>query len=315
MNELTTANFAEVEKKITAENIEGLMQKFIDALDVDSDNSRNTYKRQIKQFFQYLSETGLINSMNKLTVDDIVKYKHFLSERVSTTTANGYLTAVRKFYAWLEAKRIFPNIAKTVKNFKKDKGHKRDDLSILQVKKILAEVRREKEKGLRDYAIINLMARTGLRDIEVSRAQIKDIRQKGGETVLYIQGKGRSSKSEFVVLTEGSLKPIQEYLQERPSCNSEEPLFTSIANRNKGQAMTTRSISRLVKEVMRKAGITSSKISAHSLRHTAITLAIDNGASLVEAQAMARHSDPKTTMQYFHNKKRIENAAEKRIDF
>lgn len=62
-------------------------------------------------------------------------------------------------------------------------------------------------------------------------------------------------------------------------------------------------------------GLDSDKMTAHSLRHTAITLAIQGGASLEQAQAMARHSDPKTTMIYYHNLQRIQAGAEKCISF
>lgn len=58
-----------------------------------------------------------------------------------------------------------------------------------------------------------------------------------------------------------------------------------------------------------------SRITAHSLRHTAITLSIKGGASLQQAQAMARHTDPKTTLVYFHNLARVEAGAEKHIKF
>ncbi len=62
-------------------------------------------------------------------------------------------------------------------------------------------------------------------------------------------------------------------------------------------------------------GLDSKRLTAHSLRHTAITLSIKGGASLQQAQAMARHSDPKTTMIYFHNLNRLQAGAERFINF
>jgi len=59
----------------------------------------------------------------------------------------------------------------------------------------------------------------------------------------------------------------------------------------------------------------SSRLTAHRLRHTAITLALRGAASLQQAQAMARHTDPKTTMVYVHNMERVQDGAEKYIDF
>jgi len=66
---------------------------------------------------------------------------------------------------------------------------------------------------------------------------------------------------------------------------------------------------------MRRVGINSERLTPHNLRHTAISLAIAGGATLVQAQAMARHSSPNTTMIYFHNVNRIRDAAEKCVNF
>lgn len=65
---------------------------------------------------------------------------------------------------------------------------------------------------------------------------------------------------------------------------------------------------------MKEAGIESERITAHSLRHTAVTLALLAGATVQEAQAMARHSSINTTMIYAHNIDRLETPAEGRIE-
>jgi integrase/recombinase XerD len=86
-----------------------------------------------------------------------------------------------------------------------------------------------------------------------------------------------------------------------------------VSCRNKGKGLSTRTISSIIKNALRDIGLDDKKLSAHSLRHTAINLAIKGGASLHQAQAMAGHKDPRTTMTYFHNQQRIEEAAEKSI--
>jgi integrase/recombinase XerC/integrase/recombinase XerD len=94
-----------------------------------------------------------------------------------------------------------------------------------------------------------------------------------------------------------------------------DPLFTSISDRNNGQGLTTKSIRRVIKSILRRVNLNDKRLSAHSLRHTAISLSIKGGASLEQAQAMARHTDLKTTMIYFHNAARVENGAERFIQF
>jgi integrase/recombinase XerC/integrase/recombinase XerD len=159
-----------------------------------------------------------------------------------------------------------------------------------------------------------LLVRTGLRTIEAERANIEDVRQEGGEALLYIQGKGRDSKDAFVLLTEATLKPIREYVRARGKTAPTDPLFTSHSDRNNGERLTTRSISRIAKGALREAGIDSDRLTAHSLRHTAVTLSLLGGASIQEAQSMARHKNINTTLIYAHNIDRISKAPERKID-
>ena len=143
----------------------------------------------------------------------------------------------------------------------------------------------ETEAGMRDFALLNLMLRTGLRDIEVVRADCGDIQTVSGVDVLYIQGKGRPGKDNYVVLTESALAPIRDYLGMRDDSRGSSPLFTSVARRNSGERLTTRSVSRIVKEAMRKIGIDDPRYTAHSLRHTAITFSLLGGASRARGPA------------------------------
>ena len=145
------------------------------------------------------------------------------------------------------------------------------------------------------------------------RANVEDIRQSGGEALLYIQGKGRSEKDAFVLLTPESLDPIMDYLRARGPVGDIDPLFEATGNKAGGERLTTRSISRIVKERMGSADIVSNRLTAHSLRHTAITLSLLGGATIQETQNFARHSNINTTMIYAHNIDRIGNAPERKI--
>ena len=78
--------------------------------------------------------------------------------------------------------------------------------------------------------------------------------------------------------------------------------------------MTTQAISAIVRYRLSQVGLHSNRVTAHSLRHTAITLALMGGATIQEAQMLARHSDINTTLIYAHNIDRIESAPERKID-
>jgi len=296
---------------VSQKPLERLIEDFLADQDI-SDSSRSTYTRSLKQFILWIHETG--RDRLDLQREDILDYKAYLASK-SSYTQTLYLTSIRKLYQWLESKRIYPDITRGIKGAKKPKGFRKDTLTPDQLREALKAMRRRSIEGQRDYALFNLMARTGLRDIEVSRALVGDIRQESGQAVLWIQGKGRDSKDDFVLLTDKALKPIRSYLKARGPVQPEAPLFSSSSDRNYGQALTTRSISRIVKTALRTIGLDDSRLTAHSLRHSAISLSVAGGASLQQAQAMARHTDPKTTLIYFHNLERISSGAEKCIDF
>lgn len=296
--------------------LDQLIDHFLESLDISS-NSKKTYKRQLKQFVCWLDRSAY--QLSEITREDLLKYKEeLLQSNKSARTVSGYLTPVRSLFEWLESKKIYPNVAKGIKGAKRPRGYAKDTLSKDQLKQVLKLIDRSYIEGLRDYALFNLMARTGLRTIEVSRAELQDIRFNSGKRVLWVQGKGRDSKDEFVVLTNKAYEPIREYLLAR-SANQDltenEPLFCSHSDRSQGSALATRSIRYLIKKALRQADLDEKRLTAHSLRHTAITIAIEGGASMYQAQAMARHSSIKTTEIYFHDQKRLSTAAEDLIDF
>ena len=173
------------------------------------------------------------------------------------------------------------------------------------------------DKALRDYAIITLLLRTGLRTIEVIRANVEDITFKGSQRVLLIQGKGRDEKDNFVLLTDKTYQPIAQYLATRGNINGSEPLFTSTSNNSKGERLTTRSISYIAKEGLKAIGLDERAFTAHSLRHTTAVNILRAGGSLETAQFTLRHSNPATTQIYtatLNEERRLQNSGEALID-
>ena len=281
--------------------------------DLDAtEKTRATYTRNLRPWRAFIAEQGITET--EATRETVLAYREKLrADGKAAATVNSYLCAVRAFYSWLEAMRVYPNIAAGVKGQRRNANSPKDALTREQAAGLL-DKHPETLSELRDFAIINLMLRRGLRTIEVSRANIGDLRQVNGEAVLYVQGKGYADKGDFVILNEACLCPIYKYLDMRGVTDDDAPLFAGIGNRNSGGRMTTRSISRIVKDAMREEGISSAKLTAHSLRHTAVTFALLGGASVQETQAMARHASISTTMIYAHNIDRMAAGAEHSVD-
>ena len=272
-------------------------------------STKETYLKGVKVFLEWCT----LNNISEVTHATLIQYKEDLvAQNKKSATISMYMTALKKLYKYLETKGI-KNIASDLKGAKQKRNYSKDPLTLEQAKDLLNSIDRTTKEGKRNYALIHLLLTTGLRTIEIERANIEDIRNVANNSVLYVMGKGRDTKDEYVKLTYETLKAINEYLSTRTIKDNKEPLFISLSDRTNGQRLKTRSIRDIIKKAYYKIGINSDKITTHSLRHTAITLSLLGGTPLQEVQQMARHSNINTTMIYAHNLKRIESNAEQNI--
>lgn len=287
---------------------EGLYQSWIEYIDA-APRTLDTYTKSIRRFFRYLAD----NSITRPSRQDIVEYRDHLKSRYKPTTVQSYMAAVKLFFQWTNQSGLYPNVAERVKGAKLDAEHKKDYLTSKQAARLLNTVDRSDIKGLRDYAILSLMVTTGLRTISIIRANIEDIRTIGNDTALFYQGKGHEEKATLVKLAEPVEDAIRDYLKARGEKDPKAPLFCSISNKNAGGRMTTRSVSRIAKDNLIAAGLESDRLTAHSLRHTAATLALLNNAKPEEVQQMLDHQNINTTLIYSHALDRMKNDSEKKV--
>ncbi len=275
---------------------EELMQRYIKFLDV-ADKSASTYATALKQFGVFLFNGNISNPQR----EDVLNFRECLKNTGhKATTVQNYITAVKLFFKWTAQEGLYPDIANHIKGAKISREHKKDYFTGQQVKAILSSIDTSTLKGKRDYALLALMVTDGLRTIEVARANVEDLRSVGNDTVLFIQGKGRTEKAEFVKISAPVEAAIREYLKARGKTSGSDPLFASASNHNAAGRMETRSISRIAKEAFIAAGYDSDRLTAHSLRHTAVTLSLLSGKDITEVQQFARHANIATTMVYNH---------------
>jgi len=274
--------------------------------------SKEVYRKGLERLLAWLAANGITQPDRQA----ILNFKVYLQESgLAANTINSYLIGVRRFFAYLESSGIGRDIAKTIKGLRQSNGHLRETPTISQAQDILSRIDTESITGKRNYAIVNLMLRTGLRTCELTRANIEDIRQQAGEALLFVQGKGRDSKDEFVLLTEKALRPILGYLEVRGKTSPEAPLFVSHSDRNPSERLTTRTIRGVSKFYLREIGLNKKQLSAHSFRHFFATQSLKAGAPLLQVKESMRHASIETTQGYLHNLDRIEQAAERYIDF
>ena len=165
-------------------------------------------------------------------------------------------------------------------------------LKLGQVDKVLKHCDRRHATERRDYAILLLLARLGLRAGEVVALRLDDLDWKEGNLTLRGKG-GREAK---LPLPEEVGEAIADYLQNgRPHCVSR-CLF--IRQRAPRVGLTNSAISILVMRALVRARVDSPRKGAHLFRHTLATEMLRQGASLTEIGELLRHQHPSTTMIY-----------------
>lgn len=240
-------------------------------------------------------------------------------------TVKAYLRSVCQFFRWTAANNLYPDIAANIHAPKvKNDTHKKDALTAAEVltieqsitekagekqqaaaeaeKDTAGRMQRADEQGKRLYAMYLLTVTAGLRTIEIHRANVKDIETKGGQTWLYIWGKGHTEPDQKKPIAPEVAAAIKDYLQSRtdkPTGSS--PLFVSTGNRSRGKRIATTTISTMLKSAMQQAGFDSERITAHTLRHTCGTNTMELTGDLYTTQKYMRHSNPATTEIYLHN--------------
>jgi integrase/recombinase XerC/integrase/recombinase XerD len=292
--------------------VRDLIGLFIQAQDVNR-NSKEQYSRTLRQYFNWIQANGY--DLTQVDRSTIINYKEsLLYSGKSSLTVGSYITSVRRFYEWTEANKYYPNVAKGIKSPRRKQQFKKQPLLPGQAKDLLSYCR---DRSPRDYAIVNLLLRTGLRTIEVIRSNVDDITFKGSQRVLLVHGKGRAERDNFVILTEKTYQPIAQYLATRGDISSSEPLFISTSNNSKGERLSTRTISYIAKEGLKAIGLDEKAFTAHSLRHTTAVNILRAGGSLETAQQTLRHNNPATTQIYtatLLEEQRLNNSGEALID-
>ena len=273
-------------------------------LDV-SKSTVKTYFTGAKMFYQWLKDNNITQPQRA----DLLTYKEELAAAgKSSATIATYLAGIKSFFAWLQENQLYTDITIKIKKPKVNRKHKKEWLTAAGLKKVISTASGDKVADLRDKAILTLISACGLRTVEVSRLTVDDFGFVDDRKVIYLQGKGRDDKADYVPLPAVADKAISEYMQFRGKYFKNSPVFVSFStNGTAGKALSTRTISGICKKALIAAGYNSRRITAHSLRHSTATAALNNGADIHAVQEYLRHSDINTTLIYSHELKQEKN--------
>ena len=274
--------------------MEKQVKLFLDFLKDDkrlSDNTLQSYRRDIEQYEKYVSENK-INYL-KATQETIIDYMDYLrEENKKESTISRSLASIRSFYQYLiRVKKIkkdptvtieSPKIIKRVPNI----------LTSKEVELLLDQPKDVHLKGTRDKAMLEFAYATGMRVTEMISLNLDDVKLDEG----YVVCRGRS-KSRNIPLGSMSLKALKEYMDDaRPYLirnEEEDALFVNV----NGTRLTRQGFWKIVKYYKEQAHI-EKDITPHVLRHSFATHLLQNGADLKAIQTMLGHSDISSTQVY-----------------
>lgn len=274
--------------------MEKQVKLFLDFLKDDkklSDNTLQSYRRDIEQYEKYVSDNK-INYL-KVTEETILEYMEYLrEENKKESTISRSLASIRSFYQYLiRVKKIKKDPTMTIESPKINKRTP-NILTSKEVELLLDQPKDVDLKGTRDKAMLEIAYATGMRVTEMISLDIDDVKLDEG----YVVCRGRS-KSRNIPLGSMSLKALKEYIDDaRPYLirdESEEALFVNV----NGTRLTRQGFWKIVKYYKEQAHI-EKDITPHVLRHSFATHLLQNGADLKAIQTMLGHSDISSTQVY-----------------
>lgn len=283
-------------EKLTLERLNEYGESFINYLDVDI-KTLHAYKVGINCLMEYLNK----NNIKYPTRDNIIAFRDELRKKYSSNTTNTYMIAVRALFKYLEIHKLYENICVDIKGAKYDTTPKKEVLSLNQMQTIYNSLEDPREK-----ALFGLMISTGLRVCEISTALIEDIRMHNNEIVLFVLGKKRDSKCEYVKLSDQVINDLENYIGSRTSGN----IFISTSNENCGSGLSTVSLRKIIKNIFKRFGLDKDTLSCHSLRRSFAVVSYETGNSIYDIQQVLHHASINTTTRYLKQVDRDKNKTE-----
>ena len=274
--------------------MERQLKYFFDFLENDkklSDNTLQSYKRDLKQFKRYIEACEV--NYNHVKEDDIKDYIRELQEDgKKPSSISRCIASIRSFYQFvLKRKKIKVDPTANIQSPKIEKRVP-SVLTSKEVELLLGQPKDVDLKGIRDKAMLEFAYATGMRVTEIISLNIEDVNLDEGYVVCK-----NGMKQRNIPLGTMSLSALKEYIEEARDIliksDDEKALFVNI----NGSRLTRQGFWKIIKYYKEQAHITKD-ITPHVLRHSFATHLLQNGADLKSIQTMLGHTDISTTQIY-----------------
>lgn len=256
-----------------------------------SDNTLQSYRRDIKFFGHYLATQGIECYLGVSHVDLLTYMIHLKKIGKANATISRTIASLRTFYSFLHNKGYVEINPSTELEAPKMDRKLPQVLTLAEVERILAKPDLRTSIGKRDKAMIELLYATGIRVSELISLSLSDVNTAMG----YIKCKNHT-KTRVIPLGTMASKAIDMYMKDGRGYlvnGDEDALFVNYY----GKKLTRQGFWKVVKRYSDEAGINKT-ITPHTLRHSFAFHLIQNGADVKAVQEMLGHSDVATTQIY-----------------
>ena len=277
-----------------------LLEQFLDHLWMEnalSENTLSAYRNDLADFALWLTQQNKeFCAADTISIQDYLYQRHNAGQK--NRSAARLLSSVRRFYGFLLREQIIQENPTKLLESPKGEQHLPSTLNETQVEQLLDAPDISDALGLRDRAMLELLYATGLRVSELVNLQLTQLSMEPG--VIRVVGKG--DKERLVPVGEVALEWIDRYLKQARSLLL--PVQVKATNAifvtKRGQEMSRQAFWYMIKRNGKKAGIDTTKLSPHTLRHAFATHLLNHGADLRVVQMLLGHSDISTTQIYTH---------------
>jgi integrase/recombinase XerD len=301
-----------------------------------STDTRTNYQRDLRQFMEFAGfKPHERERLVQVKPRDVAAWRDSLKEQGRTNSSvRRKLTVLRSLFSYLQTSG-YSGVNPAHSDFVDAPAAPRDGktvaLSPEDCRRLLdapiIESRKEKPlpegsgepvvqplpEGIRDRALLAILAYSGIRVGELCRLRVGDFKTSSGHRILEVQGKG--GKERRVPLHPEAVERLEHWLDVaglREPKQFSGPLFRP-ATAARGAAetkafllrpITRRAVQYLVERYVKRLRLDSA-ITVHSLRVTALTTARERGSDIIDLQDFAGHADPRTTLTYIRNRDRL----------
>lgn len=273
------------------------IEDFIVYLRIDKKYSENTidaYHSDLMRYYKYVNEVEH-KDFSTIKKKEIKNYLNYLNDSgLDQRTVSRNISSIRSFYKFLLIEKYIKTNPSDLLELPKRKKTLPKVLSMEEIDRLL-DIPLSDPYSYRNKAMLELMYATGLRVSELMNLKIHDV----DLSMAYVRTVGKGGKERVIPIGDIALEALKTYMDEYRSLLLKGKVTDALFLNNHGVGMTRQGFFKILKKLAKEKDI-KTPFSPHTLRHSFATHLLNNGADLRSIQELLGHSDISTTQIYTH---------------